>query len=157
MGAILTQNTSWNNAAKALARLAEADALTWAAISAFPAAKLESLIQSSGYYRQKALRLKHAASFFSDLDVVPDRAALLRLRGIGPETADSVLLYAYGEPVMVVDAYLRRVLRHAGFQDPAQQPYEELRSWVEVRLPPRHQVLNEFHALVVAEAKSIGR
>jgi endonuclease-3 related protein len=141
VGAILTQNTSWSNVERALGSLRAAGILSVDGIREVPQPKLEKLIRSSGYFRQKAHRLK---SFIAFLDArcagslermfaVPMeqlRAELLALNGIGPETADSILLYAGNQAVFVVDAYTRRILeRHEAAQEGAQ--YNEIRSLVE--------------------------
>lgn len=157
VGAVLTQNTSWRNVVGALERLHAADALDWGTLLRIPASELEELIRPSGYFRQKARRLKEVAACFSRLCRAPRREELLRLWGVGPETADSILLYAYGVPVMVVDAYLRRVLAHRGFEGEASLAYEELRAWVESQVPTEPAYLNELHALAVAEGKRLGR
>ena len=124
VGAILTQNTSWTNVERALASLRAAGKLSVAGIRQVPLPKLEQLIRSSGYFRQKAQRLKNFVAF---LDARYDgslqrmfatpteqlRDELLALNGIGPETADSILLYAGNHSIFVVDAYTRRILeRH---------------------------------------------
>jgi len=143
-GAILTQNTSWTNVEKALAKLRAAGSLNVAGIRATPLDELEQLVRSSGYFRQKALRLKnfivildekHGGKLDAMLATPTDelRAELLALNGIGPETADSILLYAGHHPVFVVDAYTRRVLeRHDAVA--ADAKYDEIRALVEVAL-----------------------
>ena len=124
VGAILTQNTSWTNVERALANLRAAGMLSVEGMRGLPMAELEQLVRPSGYFRQKAQRLKDFIAFldaavwrFTRLYVRYANAAiareLLAQRGIGPETADSILLYAGHHPVFVVDAYTRRVLeRH---------------------------------------------
>lgn len=153
-GAVLAQNTSWTGAARAVANLVEAGLDRWEALAEVSHSELERRIRPSRFYRQKARRLKVMADFFGDA-AEPDRDQLLGLWGVGPETADSILLYAFGVPVMVVDAYLRRVLRDRGRPEVADRDYEQIRSWAESRLPARPDVLNEMHALVVAEGKRI--
>ena len=124
VGAILTQNTSWTNVERALASLRAARRLSVAGIREAPLPKLEELIRSSGYFRQKARRLKNFVAFLDAryggslerMFATPTkqlRAELLELNGIGPETADSILLYAGNHAIFVVDAYTRRILeRH---------------------------------------------
>jgi len=140
-GAILTQNTSWTNVERALAKLREADVLSVEGIRQLPLDELEQLVRSSGYFRQKALRLKSFIAFLDEnhrgsLDsmfATPTeqlRAELLALKGIGAETADSILLYSGHHPIFVVDAYTRRVLeRHDAVA--ANAKYDEIRTLVE--------------------------
>ena len=141
VGAYLTQNTSWNNVEAALRRLREACALNLAAIRAMPVAELESLVRPAGYFRQKAARLKTFVNFvdqrysgslrrmFSQ-PTTTLREELLKLNGVGPETADSILLYAGQHEVFVVDAYTRRILDRHGIL-PATADYEEIRALFE--------------------------
>lgn len=157
-GAILAQNTRWSGAAEAVGNLVEAGLDRWASLDEEPHESLEQRVRPARFYRQKARRLEVAAGFFRGRDgEPPDRTELLELWGIGPETADSILLYAFGVPVMVVDAYLRRVLRDRGREEVADRTYEEIRAWAEERLPPDPGVLNEMHALVVAEGKRMSQ
>ena len=140
-GAILTQNTSWTNVERALAKLREAGVLSVEGIRGLPLTELEQLVRSSGYFRQKALRLKNFVAFLDEkhggsLDAMPFsptqqlREELLALKGIGPETADSILLYAGHHAIFVVDAYTRRVLeRHDAVARDAK--YDEIRELVE--------------------------
>jgi endonuclease III related protein len=143
-GAILTQNTSWSNVERALAQLRAAGILTVAGIRDAPLAQLEQLVRSSGYFRQKAQRLKNFVAFLEAhyggslerMFAAPTgqlRAELLLQNGIGPETADSILLYASNHPIFVVDAYTRRILeRHEAVYTGAK--YEEIRNLVEQAL-----------------------
>ena len=149
VGAILTQNTSWTNVERALGNLRAAHALSLGRIRALPLSDLEQLIRSSGYYRQKAARLKEFVGFVDrrfggSLDTmlacptVELRKDLLAQKGIGPETADSILLYAGQHSIFVVDAYTRRVLeRHEAVGENA--PYDTVRELVEqaLQLEPR--------------------
>lgn len=174
IGALLTQNTSWKNVERAIANLRRAGALSLAALRALPEAALADLIRSSGYFRQKARRIKN---FISYLDrehggSIPRmfrlraadeihhlRQQLLALNGIGPETADAILLYAGNYPVFVVDAYAKRLFtRHQVFSESAS--YDEIRGAVETSFAEswpgssaRAQHLNEFHALIVQVGK----
>ena len=151
VGAYLTQNTSWTNVEKALGNLRKARLLTIRGIRRTPQPKLEQLIRPAGYFRQKAQRLKTFVSFlderyggsFARMFARPTaelRDELLALNGVGPETADSILLYAGNHPVFVVDAYTRRILeRHEIVSSSAD--YEELRLLIESALseaaPPK--------------------
>lgn len=192
MGAFLTQNTAWTNVERALRRLREEGLLNVEGVRRTPLAKLGQLIRSSGYFRQKARRLKNFVDYLDaryggSLERMFSqptgklRDELLSLNGVGPETADSILLYAGGHPVFVVDAYTRRVFERHGLITPKTR-YEEIRQLVETafqQLPPvlldrpaasplpgrrRHKLLirgaalasrsfDEFHALLVQAAK----
>jgi endonuclease-3 related protein len=163
VGAILVQNTAWANAAHAIANLRAARLLTPAAMEKVPLARLSRLVRPSGYFRQKALRLKAFVRFLREnyggsLDAMfrtptePLREKLLQVHGIGPETADSILLYAGNHPVFVVDAYTRRILeRHGLARD--KESYEEVRGRFEQSLPNDPQLFNEYHALIVHVGK----
>jgi endonuclease III related protein len=137
VGAYLTQNTAWTNVELALGQLREAGALTLEGIRAMPLATLERMIRSSGYFRQKAQRLKVFVAFLDEryggslsrMFAQPTaalREQLLALNGVGPETADSILLYAGQHPVFVVDAYTRRILERHGIIA-ANASYEDVR------------------------------
>ena len=163
VGAILVQNTSWSNVERAIVALRRERLLTPAGIEGVPQTKLARLIRSSGYFRQKARKLKAFVSFLrknyagslAKMFRVPTnelRVQLLAVHGIGPETADSMLLYAGGHPVFVVDAYTRRVLeRHGLVHEKA--TYEEIRRLFENSLPKRVSLFNEYHALIVHTGK----
>jgi endonuclease III related protein len=141
VGAILTQNTSWTNVERAMAGLRSAEVLTVEGIRELPLPKLEVLVHSSGYFRQKALRLKNFVAFLDErygrslermfaAPTVQLRAELLTQNGIGPETADSILLYAGNHEVFVVDAYTRRILeRHLAVS--VRATYDEIRRLME--------------------------
>jgi endonuclease-3 related protein len=141
IGAFLTQNTAWSNVEKAMAQLRRARVLSPAGIRSVPLAELEQLIRSAGYFRQKARRLKNFVDYLDQryggsLDrmfarpTAELREELLALNGVGPETADSILLYAGNHPVFVVDAYTRRILdRHCLL--PLNASYEDIRTLIE--------------------------
>ncbi len=163
VGAILTQNTSWTNVERAIATLRSAGMLTPKGITAAPLARLERMIRSSGYYRQKARKLKEFCAFLQrqyggslkrmfDTPTILLRDQLLGVFGIGPETADSILLYAGEHPVFVVDAYTRRMLaRHGWVNEKAK--YEDIRWKFEEQFPGDTRRFNEFHALIVNTGK----
>jgi len=146
VGAYLTQNTAWTNVERALENLRQANLLSVDRVRRVRQARLERLIRPSGYFRQKAKRLKTFVQFLDkkyggSLDLLFSRPTeelreeLLSLNGVGPETADSILLYAGNHPVFVVDAYTRRVLeRHAIL--PATADYEEIRQLFQPALAP---------------------
>jgi len=161
VGAILTQNTNWDNVEKAMTRLHEAGIRDLAALLAVPQRRLEGLIRSSGYFRQKAKKLKafarHLARRGGEVgawlsgDLEARRVELLGLYGIGPETADSILLYAAGRPSFVIDAYTLRIGKRLGwFRKPS---YHQTQSYLTRRLPKESRLYNEFHALLVYFAK----
>ncbi len=164
VGAILTQNTSWVNVERAIENLRREGMLSVRSIVRAPLGKLEHLVRPSGYFRQKARNLKAfaqflRASFGGSLTrmfraPVPElREKLLAVRGIGPETADSILLYAGRHPVFVVDAYTRRILERHALIPGGRLTYEEIRSVFETSLPRDTQLYNEFHALIVDVGK----
>jgi endonuclease III related protein len=157
VGAILTQNTAWTNVEKALDGLRAAGIRLPSDLRSCRTARLAGLIRSSGYYNQKAKKLKRAAALFSAPGALsrrgaPSRETLLAQWGIGPETADSILLYAFHEPLFVVDAYTRRILSRIGLLD-ARAGYAQVQGFFHAQLPPRHELFNEFHALLVEHAK----
>lgn len=163
VGAILTQNTAWVNVERAMENLRREKMLSVRSMERAELGKLARLVRPSGYFRQKAKKLKAFTQFLrvqfggslSRMLRTPTgrlREQLLAVHGIGPETADSILLYAGGHTVFVVDAYTRRILeRHA--LAPAELPYEELQSLLETSLPRDAQLYNEFHALIVEAGK----
>jgi len=163
LGAILVQNTTWANAERAIANLRRAGLLTPAAVEKTPRAKLARLVRSSGYFRQKARKIHEllrflrreyrgslAAMFRTPTSRLRDK--LLGLHGIGPETADSILLYAGDRPVFVVDAYTRRILKRHGLTH-GKESYEDLRRLFESSLPNDPNLFNEYHALIVRTGK----
>jgi endonuclease-3 related protein len=154
VGAILTQNTAWLNVEKALRRIWQADAMSADALLALPREKLTEMIRPSGYFNVKARKLQVFAEFFRALPerMHPTRKELLAVWGIGPETADNILLYAYNQPELVVDAYTRRVLAHLKMVPP-EISYACLKHYCMENLPADVTVYQEFHALMVDHAK----
>ncbi|BAZ98789.1 MAG: endonuclease related protein [Methanothermobacter sp.] len=156
-GSILTQNTSWDSAASALRNLAAMDALKPQRILSLDDAELEAAIRCAGFYRQKASYLREMAGFFISLEgSTPSRKELLKVRGVGPETADSVLLYAYRKPEFVVDAYTRRILTHLGLIA-GDESYHRIKELFERSIEPDFRVFQEYHALIVRHGKSYYR
>jgi endonuclease-3 related protein len=164
VGAILTQNTAWINVEKAIANLKNANALTPERIAGLPLEKLEELIRPSGFFRQKSKRLQDFAIFLLlECDGALDelcggtideaRERLLTRKGIGPETADSILLYATARPSFVVDAYTRRIFTRLGIIS-GTESYESVRNLFMQSLPEDTQLFNEYHALIVELAKT---
>jgi endonuclease-3 related protein len=167
VGAILTQNTSWTNVERAITNLRSADLLYPTAIERVPLSRLERLIRSSGYFRQKARKLKAFCQFlraeyrgslkrmFATPTIVL-REKLLGVFGIGPETADSILLYAGDHGVFVVDAYTKRLLsRHGWIGEKAK--YDDVRWIFERQFPGDVRRFNELHALIVNTGKNFCR
>lgn len=163
VGAILTQNTNWGNVEKAIANLNKQGVLSPAKLHQLNIESLAELIRPAGYYNVKAARLKHFLDrlfekFDGDLDRLGQlatdqlREELLSIKGIGPETADSITLYAFGKPVFVVDAYTGRILGRHRLLEPG-AGYEEVRMLFESSLPREVQLYNEYHALLVRLGK----
>ena len=165
VGAILTQNTSWRNVERAIQRLKEKGMLNPEGIYCLKKSQLAPLIRSSGYYRIKADRLRAFVDFLfeeygGDLKrmmrgrLAELRGKLLRVKGIGPETADSILLYGLKKPIFVVDAYTKRILsRHGIISEKAS--YEEIQKLFMDHLPPDEKLFNEYHALFVHLGKNV--
>lgn len=168
IGAILTQNTAWSNVEKAIANLKANDALEPDTILATPHDQLAEWLRPSGYFNIKATRVQdfcrwlqepgrlHALEKMGTNDL---RHALLSVKGIGPETADDMVLYAFDRPVFVIDAYTRRLFSRLGIID-GNEGYEHLRAQVEEsfgRNDAQVALYNEFHALIVAHAKDFCR
>jgi endonuclease-3 related protein len=164
VGAILTQNTAWTNVERAIENLRKENMLSQAAIERIPASRLGRLIRSSGYFRQKAKKLKAFVRFVRNdfggslkrMFTVPTmelREKLLSVHGIGPETADSILLYAGNHPIFVVDAYTRRILTRHDLTH-AKASYDEVREYFEENLPRDARLYNEYHALIVNTGKN---
>lgn len=166
VGAILTQSAAWGNVEKAVANLKAAGALSPEAIRALPDEALARLIRPSGYYNAKAKKLKALAGWLGgyadsledafDKDAPALRKELLSVHGIGPETADSILLYAAGKPVFVIDAYTRRILTRLGLIS-GKESYDALQRLFTSNLPADAQMFNEYHALLVRLGKECGR
>jgi endonuclease-3 related protein len=163
VGAVLVQNTAWENVRKAIDRLRGEDLLEPHALYAVPLERLEELVRPAGYFRVKARRLHNLLEFLVEgyggsleamfRTALPElRESLLAVSGIGPETADSILLYAGGLPTFVVDAYTHRMLaRHGwiGFD----ADYYQTKEHFEAGLPQDAALFNEYHALVVEVGK----
>ena len=163
VGAILTQNTAWRNVEYAIDNLKEADALSCRSIADLHIEQLELLIRPAGFFRQKAERLQLICHYMidhyqNDLNnlfqkpMTEVRAELLQLKGVGPETADSILLYAGGMPSFVVDAYTKRIFSRLGLLT-EKDSYDRVRDWFMAALPTEVQLFNEYHALIVETAK----
>ena len=146
VGAILAQNTNWKNVEKSIKNLKDNNLLDKDAIKNIELEKLTGLIKSSGYYKQKARKLKEFVNFEGAIN----RDNLLGIWGIGPETADSILLYAYNQPVFVIDAYTKRIFTRLGFK---LDNYDEYQEYFHKNLLKDCKLFNEYHALLVELAK----
>jgi endonuclease-3 related protein len=153
-GAVLTQNTSWMNASRALEALRGEGLLTPKRILGMEQDALAAVIRSSGYYNQKARRLMGICRYLIQLpnEGIPRREELLAIHGIGPETADSILLYAYGVPLFVIDAYTRRMFVRVGIAR-EQHSYEELEELITSSIPRSATIFGEYHALIVRHCR----
>ncbi len=159
-GAILTQNTAWTNVERAIGNLLISGVMSPGKVLETPDEKLQELIRPAGFFKQKCAYLKAMAAFFLErevefeqsTDVWTLRKELLAVKGVGRETADSILLYAFNKPIFVIDAYTRRVAeRHLHLDGTLH--YDILQKIFMDALPPDVAVYNEYHALLVALCK----
>ncbi|MCL5109356.1 MAG: hypothetical protein M1401_10905 [Chloroflexi bacterium] len=167
VGAILTQATAWSNVERAIANLQAAGALSPAGLYDLGEERLAELVRPSGYFNQKARKLRAFLAvlwqeYGGDLERLWSlpagelRERLLVIHGVGPETADSICLYAAGKPSFVVDAYTRRVFSRLGLVAEA-ATYDQMRGLFMENLPAEAPLFNEFHALVVKQGKDVCR
>jgi endonuclease-3 related protein len=168
VGSVLTQNTAWTNVEKAIANLKGANLLDAEKIIKTPHNRLAMLLRPSGYFNIKAKRLRNFCEWYvkhggwealSHWPTEKLRQSVLSVNGIGPETADDIVLYAFHRPVFVIDAYTRRLFARLGVVS-GEEDYETLRALFEEKLkglPPkkRTQLFNEYHALIVRHAKEV--
>jgi len=168
IGAILTQSTAWRNVEQAIQNLKRAGALSPAELAARPESELAALIRPAGYFNAKARKIKafvhhlmtvHGGRLESlfDQDVPSLRRELLGLHGIGPETADCIILYAAGQPSFVIDAYTRRILERLGLISNARADYTALQALFTSHLPRDTALYQEYHALLVRHGKELCR
>ena len=159
VGAILTQNTAWKNVVKAIDNLKSAGLMSPERLHRVTRKRLAELIRPAGYYNLKTDRLKNLVKLVMDAGggdpprllsrpMEQLRADLLAVKGVGPETADSIVLYAANRPIFVIDAYTRRILDRHDLAD-GNAPYDDLQQWFMDRLPNDPRLYNEFHALLV--------
>ncbi len=168
VGAILTQSAAWTNVEKALRNLKDADCWSLEAIDRRAQEELASIIRPSGYFNAKARKLKAFAHHvcyhyggqlqaFFDQETEELRSELLSIHGIGPETADDILVYAAGKPSFVIDAYTRRIMERMGLisqkESAKKTSYEKCQSRFQESLPADPQLFNEYHALLDQHAK----
>lgn len=163
VGAVLTQNTAWTNVERAIANLKANDSLEPHAIIAVSHAKLATWLQPSGYFNIKATRLRNFCHWYlahgefaglQQWDTETLRKGLLSVNGVGPETADDMLLYAFERPVFVIDAYTRRLFSRLDMVA-GDEGYEHLRALFEAKLPLEVPLFKELHALIVQHAKDV--
>ncbi|MBN2808116.1 MAG: hypothetical protein JXR80_01345 [Deltaproteobacteria bacterium] len=165
IGALLTQNTAWKNVEKALANLRNRKQLALPVIAGLPLSELEMQIKPAGFFRQKSRRLKNLATAIIESGGLEQlarqetpalRTWFLRQQGVGPETADSILLYAFKRPLFVIDAYTLRIgKRHGWLADSAD--YAAAQRYFTLQLEPDPDLFNEFHALLVQLGKNFCR
>lgn len=153
-GAILTQNTAWTQVEKALFNLREISKdFTPEYVLALSDIQLKDAIKPAGYYNQKADYLRNVTQFFIGLDgKIPTRHNVLQIKGVGPETADSIMLYAFQQPEFVVDAYTRRILSHLGLIKGGES-YHTIKKYIESHIPRDLIMYQEYHALIVVHGK----
>lgn len=167
VGAILTQNTAWSNVEKAIANLKKGRLLKVRELSRISEKKLARLIRPAGYYNIKSRRIKNFLKFLNTVydgsidrmfrtEIAALREKLLGINGIGPETADSILLYAGKKPVFVVDAYTKRIFSRHGFIR-EEADYKEIQNFFLRNLKSDARLFNEFHALIVEVGKNLCR
>ena len=165
IGAVLTQNTAWQNVAMAIANLKENKLRDAQALLQAEPERVKSLIKPSGFFNVKYKRLRNVAKYFVEagidferfrsLPVAQLREELLAINGIGPETADSILLYAFQRPIFVIDMYSRRLFSRLGYGFMETCTYERAQKLFMDNLPPDHRIYNEYHALIVMHCKSV--
>ena len=162
VGAVLTQNTNWKNVESSIENLRDANLLSLHKLYEIEAAELETLIRPAGYFRVKAKRLKNVIEFiverYRNLETMIEqdcdklRQELLEVNGVGPETADSILLYAANKPTFVIDAYTARIAKRHGWIEP-EADYHALKEFFESQLEKETELFNEYHALIVQVGK----
>jgi endonuclease-3 related protein len=167
VGAVLVQNTAWRNVERAVANLRDAGVMEPRAMYALSPDELSELIRPAGYFQVKCRRLRNLLRFVIErydgslearfgTDLATLREQLLAIHGIGPETADAILLYAAGKPTFVVDTYAHRVLARHGWIDYG-AGYHDIKDYCESHLPADARLYNEYHALLVRVGKDYCR
>lgn len=165
VGAILTQNTSWQNVAKAINNLKERKLLDPKALLEADSDNIKELIKPSGFFNIKYKRLRSFLEYLVNYNMDIDRLSciptaklrneLLGVNGIGPETADSIILYALGRPIFVVDAYTRRLFSRLGYSWMKEVSYEKIQDFFMKNLQSDTELYSEYHALIVCHCKSV--
>lgn len=156
IGTILAQNTSWVNAEKALWNLAQKNLISESKLNKINLDDLSQLIRSSGYYKQKAIKIQNVLNFMQKntisslkkLEINVLRQNLITIKGVGPETADSIILYAFNKPIFVIDAYTKRLLSRIGLI-PEKSSYGNIQDLFHAQISADFIVYNEYHALIV--------
>ncbi|MEZ0323118.1 MAG: endonuclease III domain-containing protein [Hydrogenothermaceae bacterium] len=151
VGAILTQNTSWKNVEKAIENLINKNAISFEKILEMNISELEYLIKPAGFYKRKSITLKEIAKLFLSGKEI-NRQNLLSIKGIGKETADSILLYAFDKPYFVIDSYTKRLFSRLGFCD-ENISYDNLQKIITDNILNDIEIYKEFHALIVEHCK----
>ena len=161
VGAVLTQNTNWGNVEKAISNLKDAGVLSLNALNRLSVEQISLLIKPAGYYNVKAKRLKNLVEKLIDIqdyiermDMKDLREELLSVNGIGKETADSILLYAFNRPIFVVDAYTKRIFNRLGVAS-INDNYDVMQDLFMSNLPRDVALYSEYHALIVRHAKDV--
>jgi endonuclease-3 related protein len=165
VGAVLTQSTNWHNVTLAITNLKAAELLDPVSLLAAKPERVKALIAPTGFFNVKYKRLKNVLEYlvkhnadserFRHLPIADLRDELLDINGVGPETADSILLYAFDRPVFVVDAYTRRLFSRLGYNWMKKAKYEAIQKFFMSELPPDSHLYNEFHALIVVHCKAV--
>ncbi len=158
VGAVLTQNTNWNNVERAINNLRKEKLLSPDKILENSSNELKKLIRPSGFYNAKESTLRRLTDFIhnnnvNEMPMKELREQLLKIKGVGPETADSILLYAYNRPVFVIDAYTKRLVKRLKMT--GKEKYNELQEFFQDALPKDTDLYAEFHALIVEHCKKI--
>ena len=154
IGAILTQNTNWKNVEKAIENLINENLLDLQKIKKIDLNRLKTLIKPAGFYNQKAQYIKNFAHKITNAEIKDiNREFLLSIKGIGKETADSILLYGLDKPYFVVDAYTKRLFYRANIIETEKIPYNQLQNLIQSQIPSDLEIYKEFHALIVELGK----
>jgi endonuclease III related protein len=157
LGTILTQNTAWNSAEIALRNLKDLDVINPEKLLDLDSEILKQAIRSAGFLNQKSVYIQEITKFYIALDgKIPKREEILKVKGVGNETADSILLYAFKQPEFVVDTYTKRIFSHIGLID-YMDNYHKIKSLFETHLTQDMIIYNEYHALIVQHAKKYYR
>lgn len=153
LGTILTQNTTWTSAEKALLNLKELNMINPEKLLNLKEDRLKEAIRCAGFLNQKAKYIKEVTEFYISLEgMIPTRKELIKVKGVGNETADSILLYAFKQPEFVVDAYTKRIfIYHSVIKD--NDGYDKIKNLFESNLNHNMIIYNEYHALIVEHAK----